>query len=466
MHLSYITTDGQNEPTLCHGQQARSLTLALKEYAVPLYPDSFIALPPRHLFDNLIQGDTLSARTTVMQLPARFLAIALRTIIACVCGLGIWCSWNLARADYLFRQDTAESIRSAIRLAPDNSEYFMRLALLDEEHDRELLETALRLNQYNAQAAVELGLRYEADGDYSRAETLLLHAFSVDHTYFPRWSLANFYLRRGDMPAFWTWTRRAAEMPAGDIGALFELCWRVSPNPEEIAGAILNDNPELTRQYLVFLRGKDQLHSAGVIGLRLIRTGAPETDRPLLLAVVNQLLAANDLSTANALWRELIQQHWVVADTRLPNNANFAHDPLPVSFDWSLASYPGLHSWPGPSGLETEFTGEQPENCSIAEQTLVLTPGTYALEYSYHTTDIPPDTGVQWQIIDAKSGVVLAHSPDLSSTTLKHSMFAFSVSPEAPALRLRLTYQRALGTPRISGTLVMLSTEIEARPQT
>lgn len=394
-------------------------------------------------------------------LPAQFLPVAIRTAIVGVCLLDIWNSWKVARADYLFRQDTAESIRSAISLAPDASEYYVRLAQLDDVHGRDLLETALRLNQYNARASIELGLRYEADGDYPRAEKLLLQAFAVDHTYLPRWSLVNFYLRRDNMPAFWTWARSAAEMPADDVGALFELCWRVSPDPQKIAGILLEDNPALIRQYLNFLLGKNQPLAAADTAPRLIRTGTPEADRTLLFSVVNRLVSANDGTAANTLWHELIQRHWIVADTTVPNNAAFARDPQPVSFDWTLSSITGLNSWPGPSGLETEFTGNEPENSSIAEQTVVLASGNYRMKYSYRTTDIPPDTGIQWQIVDAKSGAVLATSPSLSNPAITSATLPFSVPPGAPLLRLRLIYQRALGTPRISGTLMVRSIQIE-----
>jgi hypothetical protein len=394
----------------------------------------------------------------------RSVGVALRIIIAGACCLGIWCSWEFACADYLFQKDTEESVRAAIRMVPDGWEYYMRLAQLDRGHSPELLATSLRLNRYDAQADIELGLQYEAEGDFGRAEKLLLDAYEVDHTYLPRWTLANYYFRRDNMPAFWAWARSAAEMPADDIGPLFELCWRVSPDPEKIAGAILNEKPELIRQYLGFLLAKDQLRAVAIVAPRLVRSGEPDTDRPLLFSVVNRLVAANDAAAANALWHLLIEQHWVVADATVPNNADFVREPLPVSFDWTLPEYPGLHSWPGSSGLETEFTGSQPEDCTVAEQAVALTPGNYTMAYTYHTSDIPPGTGIRWQIIDAKSNTVLADSPDLSSDTLNHSALAFSVPPGASLLRLRLAYRRALGTPRISGMLVVLSTQIQAHP--
>jgi hypothetical protein len=87
------------------------------------------------------------------------------------------------------------------------------------------------------------------------------------------------------------------------------------------------------------------------------------------------------------------------------------------------------------------------------------------MEFSYHTADIPPGTGIRWQILDAKSNTVLAESPDLSSDVLEHLALAFSVPPDASLLRLRLAYRRALGTPRISGTLVVISTQIRAHSQ-
>jgi hypothetical protein len=391
----------------------------------------------------------------------RAFGVALRMIIAGACCLGIWNSWSFARADYLFQKDTEESVRAAIHQTPDGWQYYMRLAQLDPTQSRKLLSAAVSLDHYNAEADIELGLQYEADGDLVNAEKLLLAAFDVDRTYLPRWSLANYYFRRDNMPAFWSWARSAAEMPAGDISALFELCERVSTDPSTITTVVLNEKPELIRQYLGFLLVKDQLPAMASIARQLVRSGNENSDRPLLFAVVNRLVAANDGASAATVWHFLIEQHWVANDNTMPNNADFARAPLPVSFDWSLPEYPGLHSWPGPSGLETEFNGSQPEDCTIAEQSVPLAPGRYTLVYAYRTSDIPPATGVRWQIIDAKSNAVLADSSDLSSDTLQHSSLVFSVPPDAPLIRLRLTYRRALGTARISGMLMVVSTQIK-----
>jgi tetratricopeptide (TPR) repeat protein len=359
--------------------------------------------------------------------------------------------------------NTEDSLRAAIRLEPDAWNYYMRLALLDDAHAQQLLETAIREDPYNAQADIELGLRLEADGDYPRAEKLLLDAFAVDRTFLPRWSLANFYFRRNNLPAFWTWARSAAQMPSDSTGPLFELCWHVSPDANEIEAKILNNNPALIRQYLSFLLAKDQLPAAAEVAGRLAQAGDRETDDPQMFSVIDRLIAANQGDAAKALWNVLIEKHWVVADMGAPNNPNFAREPLPVRFDWTLSSSAGLHSWPGPSGLETEFSGEQPENCTIAEQAIVLAPGDYEMASTYRTEAISAGTGLRWQIVAAGSEKVLAESPDLSSQAPSRANAAFSISPATTLIRLRLQYDRTLGTPRIAGTLAVPSIQIHAR---
>jgi len=387
--------------------------------------------------------------------------MTLRLLAAVACMDGAVWSLRLARADALFREDTAQSVRTAIRMVPDDSQYYMRLAQLDGGRAEEFLEKALTLNRYNAQAAEELGLDREADGDYPGAEKLMLQAFEVDRTYGTRWTLANFYFRRGDMPEFWKWARRAAAMPADDLAALFQLCWHAEGDASAIAGHLLTDQPQTIREYMVFLLSRGDASAAVSVAPRLLARGNPEDDRPLLLTAINRAVESGDGAPALSLWRALGRQRWVVSDGTLPNNAVFARDPTPVAFDWNIAAYDGLHSWPGASGLEVEFTGNEPENCAIAEQIVPLAPGDYEFRYSYRTRDIAPETGLHWEIQGPTPSVPTV-SPDLSSETLKTESFRFTASGAALSLaRLRLAYRRALGTPRISGMLVLVTTSIQ-----
>ncbi len=368
------------------------------------------------------------------------------------------------KADNLFHSDTADSLRAAIRLEPDAWKYSMRLAALDQAHGKQLLETVVKLDPYNAEADVELGLRLEAAGEYSDAEKLLLNAFAIDHTFLPRWSLANFYFRRDNMPAFWHWARMAADIPSDQTEPLFELCWKASTDANEISRNILNNNPALIGKYLHFLLEKNQLPGAADAAYRLLRFGDPATDDAEEFSVVNRLIAAGDAGSAKELWSALIDKHWIVADQTAPNNPNFARDPLPVGFDWTLISNSGARTWFGAAGMETEFSGDQPEECKIIEQDLVLAPGDYVLDYTYRTEGIAPETGIKWQIIAPDSETPLAQSTNLSSESLAEAKFPFTVSTNTPVIILRLHYLRALGTTRIAGTLTIHSVQIHPAP--
>jgi len=397
----------------------------------------------------------------VMKFMRKWFRSFMRLIALGLCGLGIWYSWKFAHAGFLSDQDTEASVRAAIVEVPDAWPYYLRLAQFDQVNARPLLSRALELNRYDAQAYVELALQYETEGSYTQAENLLLSGYAIDRTYLPRWSLANFYLRRDNLPEFWRWARSAAAMPSDDISPLFDLCWRVAPDPQKIS-TLLNGNPQTLRQFIEFLLAKDQVNQAGQLSTRLIQTGDEISDRPMLLSIINRLIATNDKATALALWHALIERRWVDADLTEPNNARFSRQPLPVSFDWTLPEETGLHSWPGESGLEIELSGEEPEDATLAEQVLPVDPGSYTLAYSYRTTGVAPDTGIHWQIIDAQSGRVLGESADLSSEKTVQSAFQTSVPPDMPFVRLRLHYHRALGTPRIAGRLVIEWVRIEA----
>jgi tetratricopeptide (TPR) repeat protein len=404
------------------------------------------------------------AQITLMK--SRSLSAVARALVAGVCLLGMWESSKILRSDQFYWENTADSTRAAIRLEPDCWWCYMQLAQSDDKDAEQLLRTSLQINPYNSEAAIDLGLRYEADGDFSRAEKLLLQAFAVDQTYAPRWSLANFYFRRDNIPLFWTWARRATEMPAEDMSGLFELCWHISTDPNTIEENIVENDPIVIRQYIDFLVGKDQAKAALHPALRLVHFGSPDRDRERLFFLTDRLIDANEAAGATSLWHELIGQHWVVADTSVPNNPDFSRAPLPVKFDWAFEAYGGLHSWPGSSGLVTEFTGEEPETCTIAEEAISLPPGEYKLESTYHTRDIAANTGIRWQIAESSSDTVFVNSPFLSSDTLAHVALSFSVKPGTQLLRLRLAYNRQLGTPRVTGTLVVPSIRIEAIPST
>lgn len=372
----------------------------------------------------------------------------------------IWWCLRVARADWYFRQDTPAAVRAAARLIPDQARYYTRLAELEPAQAEPLLRRALSISPYDSFANIDLGLLLEARGDYLEAEKFLLRAFAVDRTYLTRWTLANYYFRRGDLVNFRRWARAAAAMPALEIGPLFELCWRDRPDAEAIAGSVLGADAFTNRQFFDFLLRKRELAGVLAIAPRLVAYGVPESDRARVLALQERFVMAADAAAARSLWDLLRAHGWIAQDQGWPYNPAFARPPLDAGFDWRSASYDGLHASIGSAGLDVEFAGTQPEACSVVEQIVPLSAGLHRLAYRYRTSGIEPATGLHWRILDMRSNAELARSADLSRESAGESSVTFRVPVDDTLVRLRLDYERALGTRRIAGRLALRSAEL------
>src|SRR6476646_4454144 len=93
-------------------------------------------------------------------------------LLGTLAGAG-WCSVRLARADFFFRQQSAEQVERAIELNPSNSEY-LALRALQLEYDgvdsTALLERIGKANPLDSASRIRLGLAAEIRGDQASAE--------------------------------------------------------------------------------------------------------------------------------------------------------------------------------------------------------------------------------------------------------------------------------------------------------
>jgi hypothetical protein len=163
-------------------------------------------------------------------------------------GVGAWFSIQLARADAESRKGTAAGVARAVELAPLDTAYLSLQALQVEYAGGDadaLLERIARITPDAAAPRIRLGLDAEARGDTASAERWLLDAARVDHQFEPRWTLANFYFRQQKTDAFWTWIRAALEVSYGSRDAVFDLCWKASPDASVILARAIPDRPIL-----------------------------------------------------------------------------------------------------------------------------------------------------------------------------------------------------------------------------
>ena len=115
---------------------------------------------------------------------------------------------------------------------------------------------AVAVNPWDTRSRIELGLLAEAEGDSTTSERYLLQAAETDHLFLPRWTLANYYFRRGDTSQFWGWAKEAADRVYGDAQPLFRLCGRVAEDGKLI-DRLQIQSADARAGYLSYLLGQE-----------------------------------------------------------------------------------------------------------------------------------------------------------------------------------------------------------------
>jgi tetratricopeptide (TPR) repeat protein len=405
---------------------------------------------------------------------------ALRTALwaAAVGGLATAAAWSvrLARADAWFQTETVAGTEKALSLTPGQAAYGVRLALLIGDDDPGKAAAALRQalvsNPHDARAWIELGLRYEADGNLPLAERTLLHAAEESRVFLPAWTLMNYYFRRDDAERFWFWARSAVPMMWGDPLPLFHLCGRVKEDGDLI-GRLDIRKPEMQTAYLFYLLDVGRPDLAGPTSRRLMRSNR-KADVPLLLDACDRLLAAKRTGDALAIWDGLVAAHRIPGGGArggrggLLYNGDFAASPTGHGFDWRLPAIEGISAAQeeNPVGLRLAFSGAQPED---AEPLVQLAPvdenGAYVLAFGYRTSGIAAGTGLYWRVGDANRGDIIVSGESLASDDPTGNRIAFVAPPGCHLVRVALAYRRRPGTTRISGFIVLRDVELRRAAQ-
>jgi len=227
-------------------------------------------------------------------------AVAGGAVAGCVYAL------ILARASYLFHEDTAVSVAAAVRLQPHNAEYLDRLASWQPDDRKALLERSLAENRFNYNAWIRLGLMAEMqDGDNATAERYYLQAANVDHMFLPRWTLANFYFRQQRPDDFFHWTRETLAVTPYASDPVFAQMWQMTQDEDTIQAAI-PDLPRILLQYAWYLTNSKQYDRIPRAVARLVhlvkKDDAGKWGRDDLLALSeDHMLAAGYLQPALAV---------------------------------------------------------------------------------------------------------------------------------------------------------------------
>lgn len=399
--------------------------------------------------------------------PAKLLWIAFA-----VGGLALAISWTvrIGLADLYFHRSTLQGTETAIRLTPGQAEYQDDLASFFREEDESrairAYQRAVNLDRYDANAWIHLGLIYERENRLDRADRAFHHAARVDRTFMPAWSLANFYFRQDNAAQFWLWIRQASRLVPEDASPLFRLCWHFTDDGNQIAQQLDLTRPDMMAQYLNFLKAENRKAAVGTIALRLAASRRTK-DTPLLLDTLEWFMRQHQEDEALALWNVLAAQGRIPFHGLNPRfhpalvNGSFTQSPTSVGFDWHLPNTVGISvsQESGAGGLRVEFSGDQPESAEVLAQVLAVKPNrSYTFAFDYSTSGIAPNSGLTWKVVDLPRGSTIASTDGLSSDKRTAGHMNFATPADCRFVQLALGYQRALGTTRIEGSLVLHTT--------
>ena len=378
-------------------------------------------------------------------------------MVGVFCAAGIYWSARLGVADLIYRRDTLAAVRRASELVPDESRYYLRLAqLYDGNNVRAILERALRENPWDSNTLIQLGLDAEMRGDLSQAEASFLKATQLDAGWVPRWTLANYYLRRADVNAFWTWTAKATANASDrrDFIPLFRLASQLEPDPATML-KVLPDRAVPLRHYVTYLLETGETRALEKAAMRLADCGTVGNDRPYVFWAIEGFLAHKQPDGAVHLWSKLKQRHWIGDEA----GTTFSDPPLESSLDWRYKDVNGVtRTHRGDGRLRLQFSGQQPEEVGLLERFVPVHPKVQQrVEWGLAPTQAPAEAGVRWQI-QSLSGAVLASS-ELQSGALEFT-------PEESIVRMRLIYRRAPGTTRLSGTVDLAPARVVSNEET
>jgi len=376
-------------------------------------------------------------------------------------ALGIWLSFTRARADLVYRRNTIYSLSEAARLTPSNAAVHLSLALQQDlagQNPEPELRAAARLDPLWSEPWMRLGLLAESRGDADAAERLLLHAAEIDRQFPPRAALMRFYARQSRAAEFWVWARRAIDRSYGDRSPLFDLCWTMARDPEEVYSKAVPPTRVALEAYVDYLLARGRSSVAATPATDLAAQAVAE-DRELLLNYCDRRMddaPSESVSIWNSLCRRGLLPYRPL-DTGAPAvvNAEFSDNPFGRAFDWKLASThdPSNARIPG-GGLEFSFGGHQAEEIELISQKLWLISGKkYVVLTDFQTENVTFPGGFTVSVDDRSAP--LPPADRLATVPLEFR------APASGVATLRVRYRRPLGSVRTEGTLILRRFRIE-----
>ena len=191
-------------------------------------------------------------------------------------------------ASKLAANDDQSRLSLAIRLAPGNAEYQYRLGKLlafvqnDPAAALQYYKSAVSLNPHNARYWLDLAAAYQVNGDTSTQRQALESAVHANPTN-PEvaWEAGNFFLIQGENELAFKQLRVVLENQPNMASLALQLCWRVSPDVDDLLTNVVPPTAEANIAFLQLLMSKKDTAGAIKVWQRLVGLRRPFDNRHL-----------------------------------------------------------------------------------------------------------------------------------------------------------------------------------------
>jgi tetratricopeptide (TPR) repeat protein len=353
----------------------------------------------------------------------------------------------------------------------ENAECAARLALAAERFGVEgldLWDRAVELNRHDAALLIQSALAHESAGDEAKAERLLLEAAERSRTWLPRWSLANYYYRRGRKEEVAKWARLALERGYGDRTPLYGLCRSAGLTEDEILSRVVGARDVAgIEAYLRYVRAEADGETAGALSRAAEmlfeangRAGVTRTSAEELAQTCETLVRLGEHERAYKIWQRLAERGGLGEvngrDGGALGDAGFTGRSLAApAFGWAMATVAGVEILAGspPGTAKIEMSGGQPESFVVLSQRVRLEGGgRWALRFeSAENGDLPADGHFHWALENDGEGGEGAMKGWTGGPEWAGADVGWDV--EGGFWRLSLVYRRPMGSARWSGQM-------------
>jgi hypothetical protein len=330
---------------------------------------------------------------------------------------------------------TRAGYEAAARLEPDNAENWYLLGrywqyTLDEPDPGRAISNfrrALSLNPRSADAWLDLGTVFESEGDFASAREAYLQALRV----YPAsaavaWRYGNFLLRQGEIKPAFAEIRRAVYADPKRSAEAFSRCWRVDPDVGAILDNVIPPNRAGYLAVIFELVNADQLPETLAVWQRLVSMH-PRMSPADVIPLTDFLLQKGDVDDAHRVWQDALHLSDVVSSDPPGSilwDGGFESNIRGGGFAWAFGDPPpGVqisldhrqkHS--GKQSVRIFFDGKHNTNFEGICTNAAVRPGTtYQFSAWVRTQALTSDEGVRFRLFWLSDSKASGHTDSRDS---------------------------------------------------